>query len=259
MTIRPVDSNCPARGRRSVGAVGDQQVTPARVSQSEVADLEEVLPISNSSCKPSNVLFPLLPSVPVRPRPGMDGGVAPEDLRSIPRAVGDGQVVVVHRCQAKAANLHKVLPEGNAVREADGPVPRTEVRSGSWVQSPVGPEDLGRPAITVGDAEVVSINGRQAPITQLDEAIAPGSKAPIAGAEGDITNLGARPLMWRTIDKCFAKIVFVVEEPFESTIAAQLFNDPVRVGAVGVENHQTIAIVSDAELADLEIPAVPKP
>ena len=217
--------------------MGDQQVTPICVSQPEVADLEEVLPIPNSSCRPSNIFFPVNPGVEVRPRTGMDGGVAPEDLRSSPRAVGDGQVVVVPRCQAKIANLHEVLPEGNAVGETDGPVPRAEVRCGSWVQSAVASEDLGRPATTVGDAEVVSINRRQAPITQLDKAIAPASKAAIAAAEGDITNLGARPLMWRTVDKGLAKSWLVVEKPFRIAIAAQLLNDPVRVRAIGVENH----------------------
>ena len=240
--------------------LADHEVTFIRGTESELADLQEMLPIPDAGRGPGDEL--LAPGVEIccRPRPVKYVSVPSENHSSRPRDVGDGQVVAVYVCQAKVANLQEVSPEGDTMRKPDRPIPRIPVCSGSWVQCSITSEDLCSVATAVRDTEVVKIDGRQAKLAELHEAIAPGTKTLIAGAEGHIADLRTREFMRGPIHEELTKATVgkgwnVLD--VKMTIAVPLLNQPIGAhSTLGIQYHHRTASVAQAKLADLEIPQV---
>ena len=95
----------------------------SRGSDSELADFQEVFPLSDAGCGPGNHFFPAPAAEVSRRLLGLGVSVFLEKLWSFPFNVGDGEVHAIHVRQAKQSNLPEVSPEGNAVREPDRPIP----------------------------------------------------------------------------------------------------------------------------------------
>ena len=251
MPIAPEDSD-------GLVSLTDHEMTSIRGTEPEVADLQEAIPIPNAAGGPGDELP--CPPVPACCRPGKYMSVPSENLSSVPRNVGDGQVVAVHVCQAEVANLHEVSPEGDTMRKPDRPIPRIEVCSGSWVQRSIASEDLCSPAIAVRDTEVVWIDGCQTKLAELHEAVAPCTKALIAGAEGHIADLRTwefvrGPTHETTAIDLVVKGCHVID--VKMTIAVPHLNQPVGGhSTLSVQYHHRTTSVAQAKLADLEIPQV---
>lgn len=105
--------------------VGQDQVSSVRITEAELPNLKEAIPERDASRRPRAEA----PGIPVRPRPRVQGGVAPVDLGRPPTMVSvrDGEVGVIHGCQAEVPDLNEAGAEGDAVGEAGGTVPGAEI------------------------------------------------------------------------------------------------------------------------------------
>lgn len=165
-------------------------------------------------------------------------------------------MIAVIRTYAVKPYLDEVVAESDAMWEAQWPIPNratlllvVECVSPSTVDQPVG-------AITVGHLQVDYVDHANSPIPDLDEAISPGARNPIAVAVGHLLNTLAGP--------CRGVPVVQVEAPLRASWvnlnpigAEELDGLPLAASPAKVAVLPIVAQVSEAKLANLD-EAVPE-
>mmetsp|Transcript_124833 Transcript_124833/g.296222 ORF Transcript_124833/g.296222 Transcript_124833/m.296222 type:complete len:253 (+) Transcript_124833:1206-1964(+) len=140
------------------------------IAQSEGPDLDEAI----SEGDAFRLGHWAVPGVVVLAWARVQGAIRAEDLLRPAALVRDGEVGTVVRAEPEAADLNELEPEGHPRRGPDWPAPGVEVGPWPRVHRAIVPEDLLRLAVPVADGQVVVVDGSDAEVTQLDEAIAHG-------------------------------------------------------------------------------------
>ena len=227
--------------------VRDQKVCAVTISDAKPPKLEEAISKRDACRRTGRVDGP---AVPGRCRAWMQRPVLPEDLCRLSTLVRDTEVVVVHCCQAPLAELDEALSKGDAMGKAQGSVPGTVVRSGPGEDEAVGAVDHRRLAVLVGEGEVRCVDGCQAPLAQLEEAVPEGPEVPAASSVGHLRDGLASPRCWLPVVHEIGPLAPGLW--VQGSVVSEDLDAVARV-AMGDQKKVTVAI-SDPEVAELQEP-----
>ena len=186
-------------------------------------------------------------------------------------------MVVVHSCDAEVADLDEAWPEGDAVRkpsfpltahgncwtsydnkrhnernekasslngkEPDGSVPGTVIGARTGEDMAIVTVDLGCLPVLVRDAEVVRVYGCQAPLPDLNKAIAPMSELWIAFSIRLLGEVGAGPVGGQSVDHMIMMIPVAVACVPSPVVASENLHAP----ASGGEEESEVVVVRCTE------------